>query len=204
MAANKKLTKEGYGQLELNQVSFRRDGRVEAQCALETSEFASTVAEEASKAPCENGMLLAIDQINRKVKLPASGTKMPIALNYTTEHMYDKRADALKDYATRPGSFYPRLGYLSIGEKFTTNMVCWDSAALSIATESALDSAFVQATLTSNPLYGVVCTDSDYEGYISLVNAVPSAPVGGIVLQAAQKTTMPDGQKGIRFVVIKA
>ena len=28
------LTKEGYGQIELNQVACRRDGRIEAQCAL--------------------------------------------------------------------------------------------------------------------------------------------------------------------------
>ena len=39
---------DGYGQLELNQVAFRRDGRVEAQCALDDTDFASV--------PAENGM----------------------------------------------------------------------------------------------------------------------------------------------------
>ena len=32
--AIKKLTKKGYGQIELNQVAWRRDGRIEAQCRL--------------------------------------------------------------------------------------------------------------------------------------------------------------------------
>ena len=30
----KRLVIDGYGQLELNQVAFRRDGRIEAQCPL--------------------------------------------------------------------------------------------------------------------------------------------------------------------------
>ena len=29
-----KMTIDGYGQVELNNVAFRRDGRIEAQCAL--------------------------------------------------------------------------------------------------------------------------------------------------------------------------
>ena len=30
---------DGYGQVELNNVAFRRDGRIEAQCALDTADF---------------------------------------------------------------------------------------------------------------------------------------------------------------------
>ena len=33
--ALQKMEKKGYGQLELNNVAFRRDGRIEAQCALD-------------------------------------------------------------------------------------------------------------------------------------------------------------------------
>ena len=33
--AFKRFVIDGFGQLELNQVAFRRDGRVEAQCALD-------------------------------------------------------------------------------------------------------------------------------------------------------------------------
>ena len=72
MAINR-LAKNGYGQLELNQVAFRRDGRIEAQCALDATAFASV--------PAENGMVLCVDNVNRVVKLPTSANMcMMIAL----------------------------------------------------------------------------------------------------------------------------
>ena len=51
---------DGYGQLELNQVAFRRDGRIEAQCALDATDFATD--------PAENGMLLCVDNATRTIK----------------------------------------------------------------------------------------------------------------------------------------
>ena len=106
--AFKRFVIDGHGQLELNQVAFRRDGRVEAQCALDDTDFASV--------PAENGMLLAVDRVNRKIKFPKSAViaECPVALNYTTEHMYDERANALKDFKLELGEFYPRLGFLSV------------------------------------------------------------------------------------------
>ena len=47
--AIKRMVIDGYGQVELNQVAFRRDGRIEAQCALDPTDFA--------KVSSENGML---------------------------------------------------------------------------------------------------------------------------------------------------
>ena len=47
---------DGFGQIELNNVAFRRDGRIEAQCALSTVDFAS--------APAENGMILRVKRIS--------------------------------------------------------------------------------------------------------------------------------------------
>ena len=122
MAINK-LTKNGYGQLELNQVAFRRDGRIEAQCALNATDFAS--------APAENGMILCVDNVTRTVKLPTSANiaKYPLALNYTAEHMYDTIKNGLKDFKLGiADGFYPRLGYLDVGDKFTTNTVCYDTS----------------------------------------------------------------------------
>lgn len=43
--ALKRFTIDGYGQIELNQCAFRRDGRIEAQCALYDQEFAKNQAE---------------------------------------------------------------------------------------------------------------------------------------------------------------
>lgn len=101
--ALKRLIIDGYGQLEMNQVAYRRDGRIEAQCAL---------GEDFNEVPAENGMLLAIDNINRIVKFPVEGEDYPIALNYSTEHMYDERHMGLKNFRLEQNSFYPRLGYL--------------------------------------------------------------------------------------------
>ena len=46
--AIKRMVIDGYGQLELNQVAFRRDGRIEAQCALDATDFAKVSAENGS------------------------------------------------------------------------------------------------------------------------------------------------------------
>ena len=180
--AFKRFVIDGYGQLELNNVAFRRDGRVEAQCALDDTDFASV--------PAENGMLLAVDRINRKVKFPKSAViaNCPVALNYTTEHMYDERANALKDFKLERGTFYPRLGFLSVGELFTTNCFGYDAAF-------ADDDAVKEVDLAETDVYGGV---SD-EGAILLVK---SAPEAGPVLKVVEKTTMPDGQFAFKFQVL--
>lgn len=185
--ADKRLVIDGFGQVELNQVSFRRDGRVEAQCALDATDFASV--------PAENGMLLAVDRVNRTVKFPtaANAAKMPIALNYTTEHMYDERANALKDFFLKTGDFYPRLGYLSVGDLFTTNCICFDDG------EFANDDAFIAATeaIKTTALYGGISVDG-------AIKVSATAPTVGPVLRVVEKTTMPDGQFAVKFHVNKA
>lgn len=180
--AFKRFVIDGFGQLELNQVAFPRDGRVEAQCALDDTDFASV--------PAENGMLLAVDRVNRKIKFATSANvaKMPVALNYTAEHMYDERANALKDFKLERGTFYPRLGFLSVGELFTTNCFGYDA-------DFANDDAVKAVNLTTTDVYGGV---SD-EGPILLTK---SAPQAGPVLKAVEKTTMPDGQFAIKFQVL--
>ena len=179
--ALKRLVIDGYGQLELNQVAFRRNGRVEAQCALDETDFASV--------PAENGMLLAVDRVNRAVKF-ATDDSMPIALNYTTEHMYDERANALKDFKLDRGTFLPRLGFLSVGELFTTNCICFDDGEFE--DNDAVEAAM--GTIATTQLYGGISS----EGAIKLSATKPTA---GPVLLAVEKTTMPDGQFAIKFQV---
>ena len=185
--AFKRFVIDGFGQLELNQVAFPRDGRVEAQCKLDDTDFASV--------PAENGMLLAVDRVNRAVKFPTSAVvaTCPVALNYTTEHMYDERANALKDFKLERGTFYPRLGFLSVGELFTTNCIGYDDD------DFANDAAVVAAAeaLATTAMYGGV---SD-TGVIAVSD---SAPAAGPVLKVVEKTTMPDGQFALKFQVIKA
>lgn len=193
--AFKRFVIDGFGQLELNNVAFRRDGRIEAQCALDATDFADV--------PAENGMLLAVDRVNRTVKFPVEDSNLPIALNYTAEHMYDERANALKDFALERGTFLPRLGYLSTGELFTTNCVGYDdsewTATGSGATAKTADENFKAAcaAVATTPLYGGVSA----EGAIA-VSA--TAPTEGPVLKVVEATTMPDGTFGIKFQVLTA
>ena len=162
-----KLAKEGYGQLELNFAAFRRNGAIEAQCKLaEGIEFV------------ENGMLLAVDRATRTVKYPTGAEGEVIALNYTTEHMYDERERGLKYFKLDKDTFLPRLGYIGTPDKFTTNTVCYE-----------------EGTTPANYKYGKACAEEGFEGYIELTNTRAGAHVE--IINA--DTTMPDGQKAVKF-----
>ena len=175
--ADKKLNEGlGYGQIELNQCAFRRDGRIEAQCKIEGADYV------------ENGMILAIDNTKREVRYPAAGDYM-FGLNYTSEHMYDERlVGGLKYYKTDKDSFLPRLGYLAVGDKFTTNTVIYDDAA----------------NITTM-VYGYVKAGDN--GYIRLSatdpteNAIADAPLLRVI---DAKATMPNGAPAVKFQCIKA
>lgn len=187
--AQKRLVIDGYGQLELNNVAFRRDGRIEAQCALDATDFASV--------PAENGMLLAVDKIAGTVRMPDSSEVCPIALNYTAEHMYDERHNALKDFKLdRKDGFYPRLGYLAVGDTFTTNCISYNDELDSTWTT---EDKFIEAlgNIANSKLHGVPSADGSI-----LVTA--ASPKGLPKLLVIQKTTMPDGQLGVKFQVLGA
>ena len=185
--ALKRLMCDGFGQLELNQVAFRRDGRIEAQCAL---------GDDFAEVPAENGMLLAVDNVNRVVKFPVAGEPYPIALNYTTEHMYDERALALKNFSLSQNSFYPRLGYPSVQDKFTTNCLCYDDAEF--ADDDALKAAYAPDALKATPLFGGISE-------MGAIKVSATKPTEGPVLMAVLGTgagSMPDGQFAIKFQVV--
>lgn len=185
--ALKRLVIDGFGQLELNNVFFRRAGKVEAQCAL---------GEDFAEIPAENGMLLAVDRVNRLVKFPVEGEDMPIALNYATEHMYDERTTGLKNFKLERGTFYPRMGFLSAGELFTTNCFSYDDAEFSNE-EALMEAVKDKATLAAKAVYGGVCEN----GTIKLS---ATKPAYGPVLKAVEKTTMPDGQFALKLQVVAA
>ena len=159
-----KLAKNGYGQLELNFAAFRRYGAIEAKCRMADGiEY------------LENGMLLAVDRKNNIVGFPGE-VEGPIALNYTAEHMYDERYQALKDFKLDKNTFLPRLGYIGVADKFTTNTVCYDDAAE-----------------LNTYKYGKPCS-TDFPGYIELTNEREGAYV-----EVLEITTMPDGQMAVKF-----
>lgn len=175
--ADKKLNEGfGYGQIELNQCAFRRDGRIEAQCKIADGiDF------------IENGGIFAIDNVKHEVGYPAAGSYM-FGLNYTSEHMYDERlAGGLKYYKTDKDSFLPRLGYLAVGDKYTTNTVIYDEAL----------------TIT-NAVYGYVKAGD--KGYIRLSATKPTDAIEGAPLLRVidAKATMPNGAPAVKFQCIKA
>lgn len=179
--AIQRYTIDGYGQLELNQVAFPRDGRIEAQCALDSTDFASD--------PAENGMLLAVDRVNRSVKFLPQNNVFPIALNYTTERMYDPTKNGLKDFKLELGGFLPRLGYLAVGDIFTTNCIAYDASVF------ADDAALEETNIKTTACYG----EPHAKGAILVSKTKPNS---GLALKVIEKTTMPDGQFALKFQVI--
>ena len=178
--ALKRLVIDSYGQLELNNVAFRRDGRIEAQCALDSTDFATI--------PAENGMLLAVDNVKRVVRLPVESETMPLALHYASEHMYDERKPGLKNFKLERGSFLPRLGYLSLGDKFTTNCICYDTSEF--ASEETLLTALEFETLKTTPVYAVASTMGAWK---------LTKTADGALARVLAKTTMPDGQVAVKL-----
>ena len=162
-----KLAKKGYGQLELNFAAFRRAGNIEATCRMADGiDY------------LENGMLLAVDRKNRTVGYPTGAEGEVIALNYTAEHMYDERYQALKDFRLEKNTFLPRVGYIGTPDKFTTNTVCYE-----------------EGTNPADYKYGKACAEEGFEGYIELTNVREGAHVEVIDPNA----TMPDGQPAVKF-----
>ena len=161
------IEKNGYAQLELNNAAFRRSGRIEAQCKIADGiEY------------LENGMLLAVNNAARQVEfVNEDNAHLPVALHYSSEHMYDNRANALKDFKLEPGSFLPRLGYLGAGDKYITNCVDYNGdlwAAISAGT--------------------VLYAHAGADGY-HLVNTTADGAIAIVI----GETTMPDGQKAVKF-----
>lgn len=192
-----RLTIEGYGQIELNRVSFPITGRVISDLGLNTAFNTAT--------PAENGMILVADFVAGEVKLPTGPSGDGIyALHYSPEKEYDPNLlglnkfklvanNAVSPFQARAQGYAPRMGILSVGEKFTTNTLCYNTAVF--ANNAVALAALVNCATT--PVYGV----PHLSGAIELVATLGTPDVG---LQAIAKTTMPDGDVGVKFVVIKA
>ena len=181
----KRMLIDGFGQIELNQVAFRRDGRIEAQCAPDVTDFAKT--------PIENGMILAIDNVSRTVKF-ADGTEDLVGLVYSAEHFYEDTKAGLKHFKLdAKNDFLPRLGYLAVGDKFTTNCLCYDEVEF-----TGGDSMVWHMLKAGEAEYACgVITDI---GAIQIKAEKPSG--ASLVLKVIEKTTMPDGQPAVKFQVV--
>lgn len=174
-----RLVIDGNGQIELNNVAFRRDGRIEAQCKLNVE--------------AENGMILAVDTAKREVRLPQASEDCPLALVYTSEHIYSDTEVGLKNFINKKDS-YPRMGYPAIHDIWTTNCIGYDTDDFS--TEQLAIDAIKKSNQT--PVYGKVGT----EGVVTLVKTKPSSGLCFKVASGMGANSMPDGQLGVKLEVI--
>lgn len=197
--ALKRFEIDGYGQIELNNVAWRRDGRIEAQCKLKETTYNEngTVKEQNfdKAVPAENGMLLAVDKVNGVIKFAEDDT-LPVAVHYSSEHMYDERTPGLKNFALVPGTFLPRMGYPAVGDLWTTNTLCYDAA------EFKDDDALIEALkkINETPIYGGI-SGAEGKGAVKLSKTAPSV---GPVLKVVKYYTMPNGTPGVKLQVFKA
>lgn len=164
-----KISKDGYGQLEINNCAFRRDGREEAQCKLDAS----------FEGVCEVGTLLEVDAGARTVKY-ATADSVLVGLHYSAEKDYEGKG--LKSFALDKTGPLPRVGYLAVGDKFTVNAACYNDA--DYTTLDALKGAY--AGISANvPGYWELSKAAPSKGVTAKVIEVTTMPDGqpGVKLQ---------------------
>ena len=189
-----KLTKIGYGQLEINNAAFRRDGRVEAQAPLDTTDFATD--------KLENGMIVAVDPTTNTVKKAttalAADNSVILGIAYTAEHLYSTKATGLKEFALGiEDGFLPRIGFFATGDKYTTNTIAFDGTKVTALSGSG--STTVETLLgAGTTVYAGV---ADGTGYWVLDTEAPTA---GVIAVVKKVTTMPDGQAAVQLDIVKA
>ena len=122
---------KGYGQLEPSQVSWNRDGRVEAQCELDPVKFAShfpVLPSEAAqnKIVAEVGAFLVCDKVKKIATLPTkalSDAGWVAGINYSTEKIYNQFTPGRRNVCMVAGEYLPRIGFPEAGERICTNSV---------------------------------------------------------------------------------
>lgn len=193
-------TINGYPVLEANVLKSRITGRIWSQYELDETSFSTGLA--------YNGMILAVDDAAKSVKLPVATTSAAevYALHYSPEAEYEHRglntfAVARKAVQAEPNVsvHYPRMFELSVGDVFHTNCVKLDGTnvtSINTASDAKSVKALISAT-TPTAVYGGV----DTSGYIMLNTTKPTV---GPVLQVVAQDTLPNGDWAVKLVVRKA
>ena len=188
----------GYPVLEANVLKARHTGRIWSQYELDETSF--------STGKAYNGMILAIDDKNKSVKLPVATTTADevYALHFSPEAEYEHKglntfAVAREAVEGEPNVsvHYPRMFELSVGDTFHTNCVKLDGSNVTAVTTSDGTSVKSIVSSTTGHVYGGV----DTSGYIMLNTAKPTV---GPVLECVAQDTLPNGDWAVKMVVRKA
>ena len=190
----KRFPLQKYASLELNQVAFPKTGMVVSQVPL-----AATFTE---AAPCENGMWVVADKAAGVIDVPSAAedaVNAPIGIVYTAEKEYDAMHYGLKEFGRKIAGDYPRVGILGVGDTVTTNCLQYDENEFKDALGAKEHSALIAAleALDTYPLYVVPVTGSGVPKITKL------APSTGIYAKVVKYYTVPNGEKGVKYQVIK-
>ena len=144
----------------------------EAQCSLDTTAFPNGA---------ENGTIVAVDKPAGTVKI--TGALKGILGN--SELIYDQFHAGLKNYKVEAGKM-ASVYFLRDGDTFTTNTVCYEA-------DTFTDDAGLATAIKNGGCYGKPNADT---GVIEINKTFAGSP-----FTVVKMTTMPDGQKAVKFIV---
>ncbi len=186
MAINR-YTIDKYASLELNHVSFPDTARVFAQLPLDSTDFTAS-------APAEMGMWLVYDVLGGTVRKPDAVTES-VGIIFNNEKEYNDYNKGLKEYALKPGGFYPRIGMVLLGDTYTTNCFCYDTSEF--ANQAAVNTAL--AAYATTPLFLTTNTT----GAPLLTETTATVTAAGTAAKVVKVYTMPNGEVGIKVQFTK-
>ena len=176
-----------YASLELNQVAFPKTGMVVSQLPLDNTFTAA--------APCENGMWVVADKAAGEISAPAAVDDALIGIVYTTEKEYDPYHYGLQTFGRKVAGDYPRVGLLGVGDTVTTNCLQYDTS--DFANDAALDTAL--KAIDTTPLYVGIAAGSA----VPQILKAADLPEAGIYAKIVKYYTMPNGEKGVKYQIVR-
>ena len=199
---------KGYGQIEPNQVSFTRDGRIEAQCELDPAVFAShfpMTAEEAEAGMIygENGSFYVVDKANKIVTVPTkelSDKGFPMGICYSSEMIHNQFTPGRRNYCMIHGEYLPRLGYTEVGERLTLNGVAWDDTAYAVETSKELYDAVKADLAAGTDVYAYVVEGSNGK---LVIGAKVTDALCEVYAQVVKCYTNADGSLAFMFQMVR-
>lgn len=189
--ALKRFPLEAYASLELNQVAFPKHGLVVSQTPL-GEEFTAA-------APCENGMWVLADKSVGVIGSAANATDAPIGIVYTAEKEYDNYHVGLKNFGRKVAGDYPRVGIMQPGDTVTTNCLQYNDTEFADEKDAAEASALFEALedIENTPIYVVLVANSP------VPQLTKTKPTAGIYGKVTKFYTVPNGEKGVKYQIIK-
>ena len=199
---------KGYGQIEPNQVSFTRDGRIEAQCELDPAVFASHFPMTADEAEAgmiygENGSFYVVDKANKIVTVPTkelSDKGFPMGICYSSEMIHNQFTPGRRNYCMIHGEYLPRLGYTEVGERLTLNGVAWDDTAYAVETSKELYDAVKADLAAGTDVYAYVVEGSNGK---LVIGAKVTDALCEVYAQVVKCYTNADGSLAFMFQMVR-